>query len=291
MSINNDYSRTSFGKNAGHFLLPSQTMFLKIKKSDPNTPTSSHFENIKQCMASYSVSGDNLDVILKFKGVSDVTVKKIIEANKIPDDYLLRPIPVHATVVKEDPIPYSSIQKDIGFIFIKCKPEKLGKLSSTLKEYGRAYQVFETDDEYNSWSVFAENKVGLYEEVFGYLYSKLGGIIEHCVVSLVFKERVNRETPSADLVLEIQNMIRVAKGNKGYWSVSIDMILAFLEGGSSIPKIRQKLPQYSREYLYKSKDRLLKRGFIRESKKEGRISYYEVNRDKYPILYWHIFDR
>lgn len=276
-------------KYTGHGLPPRQTLFLKIKTSDPRIPTSSYFEAMKQCIASYSVSGENLDVILKFKGVSENIIKEIIEANKIPDDYLGKPIPIHAKVIKEDPIRYSSIQKDIGFIFIKCKPENLKDLSGAIRD--RAYQVFETDDKYNLWAIFAENKIRFYDEVFQDLYSQFGEIIEHSFVSFVLMERVNKEVPPADLLREIRSMIRTAKGKKGYWSISIDMILAFLEGETSIPKIKKRIPQYSRQYLYKSKDRLLEKGFIKESRKEGRVSYYTVNQNRYPILYWHLFEK
>lgn len=268
----------------------SQTMFLKIRKSDLRIHTSTPFEKMKKCVASYSVSGKDLDVILKFKDINDEAIRKVIKDNSIPEDYVAQPIPIHANTIKEDAINLSTTQKDLGFLFIKCKPEDLEEISDKIRK--RAYQVYETTDEYNLWAIFVENKVHFYNEIFQVLYeTEVRDYIEHSFVAFVLKVRKPEEPPPVDLLHEIQDMLRTTKGSKGYWSVSIDMVLTFLAGETSIPRIKQRLPQYSREYLYKSKDRLLRKGFISESRKEGRTSYYVVNKERYPILYWRLFEQ
>lgn len=281
MSRSGQNSNSTATKLAGH-ILPSKTLFLKIMKSDPKTPTSYYFEDM--CVASYSVSGKDLDVILKFRDVTEDRIRKTIEIYDLYN-YIASPFPIHAKVIKEEPINYSTTQKDLGFIFVRCDPVNVEKISDVIRK--RAYQVFETDDEYNLWAIFAEDRVHFYDLIFGEIYTpSLSAFIEHSFVAFVLNARKMEVPPSVGILQEIRGMLTAAKGTKGYWNVSLDMIKIFLEGEFSIPEIASKLPRYRRTTLYKSKDRLLNKGFIRESRKEGRTTHYTINEKKYPNLCW-----
>jgi len=260
----------------------TEVVFLKIKVSTPNKPNSSIFEKLEFCVLSLAVAQRGLDVVAKLKGIETDNILAMIR------EYGLENIvqPVNATPFFETPLVYSPFQKDIGLYCVRCK-NKVEEIARTLVSC-EALQVYYTDDEYNIWSIFAFDKIALFNQMMNRLFSpKLQMAIEDSTLYAVLEVRKTTEARVDRLASDIDNLIENGKYGKGYWPALLNILRLLLYGPRTKRSIAAKL-NISEKHTERCLSILKQRKSVRIVGREGAAAIYDLNNEKFKRFFSYL---